>query len=515
MYRSTLFSSPQTEGWRGTLGRVEVQTEVSQRYSATLCRITLHNPHPRPDHLTLNLLLPADAYVSYLTIETQGRNITTKVQKKRKTRSRAPGNVATNKRPRSGKTSVKETKRFKASIKVAPLDQATFYVTYEQLLERERGRYTYTLHLPPYSGTGTQKVKVRISEKVGIKNLHLLQKPSPPAVREERVKDNEIVLTYQRGGGIRANAGSPTLSNNTNNSNNSREQTANLNSSINRNISSENNTTHGKDMLTLSYDVQRSLDGGEVQVMGRFFVHYLSPEGLPKLPAHTVFALDVSGSMSDHGKLDQLKKAIIAIIRGMPEEDSFEVLVFSTRVKSLGVYQALTEYAEEGVAKIQALQALGGTNINDALMQAVRGANSHNSTHAPARQVVFLTDGKPNIGETRPDHLRRNVREANLHQLPVFSLALGQDADVRLLRQVSADNEGFTKTINEGEESGEELQEFYSEIATPLLTDMDVIYRDDVVDRNSIIRHGPSNFYSGSEVSALGCGWMDEWFSER
>lgn len=54
-------------------------------------------------------------------------------------------------------------------------------------------------------------------------------------------------------------------------------------------------------------------------------MHYLSPEGLPKLPAHTVFAIDVSGSMSDHGKLDQLKKAIIAIIRGMPAEDSFEV----------------------------------------------------------------------------------------------------------------------------------------------------------------------------------------------
>lgn len=47
------------------------------------------------------------------------------------------------------------------------------------------------------------------------------------------------------------------------------------------------------------------------------------------------------------------------------------------------------------------------------------------------QQVVFLTDGKPNIGETRPEQLRRNVREANLHQLPVFTLALGQDADVR------------------------------------------------------------------------------------
>ena len=70
---------------------------------------------------------------------------------------------------------------------------------------------------------------------------------------------------------------------------------------------------------------------------------------------------------------------------------------------------------------------------------------------------------------------------------------------------MSADNEGFTRLLNEEAAPGEELRAFYSEIATPLLADVDVMYRDDVVDRNSIIRHGSSNFYSGSEVSAYMC----------
>ena len=60
--------SPQTAGWKGVLGRVEMRTDINQRYSATLYRVTLHNPHPKPDHLHLAMLLPADAYVSSLTM---------------------------------------------------------------------------------------------------------------------------------------------------------------------------------------------------------------------------------------------------------------------------------------------------------------------------------------------------------------------------------------------------------------------------------------------------------------
>ncbi|XP_063839820.1 inter-alpha-trypsin inhibitor heavy chain H5-like isoform X2 [Scylla paramamosain] len=468
----------QAAGWRGVVGRVEVRTEISQRYSATLYRVTLHNPHPKPDHVTLAMVLPADAYVSSLTIEAGGRNITTKVEEKRRTKGpKTSGDTRTT--SGSSRYLPQETQRFKASMKVAPLEQATFHVAYEELLQRARGKYTFSVHLPPYSGTGTQQVEVRVKEKEAIQNFLILLEPNPSAATQERVSDNEIILTYQRGGEKEREEEKETdeegrggeqdttdeeerhhLRNTTtsNTRNTSRGvEVATIDSSSNRsgrsvrNVqkSRESNATGGKEVLRLSYDVQRTVDGGEVQVLGRFFVHYLSPEGLPKLPAHTVFALDVSGSMSDHGKLDQLKEAIIAIIRRMPQEDSFEVLVFSTRVKSLGVYQALPDQVEQGVAKIQALRALGGTNINDALLQAVTGANTHNSTHAPARQVVFLTDGKPNIGETNPEQLRRNVREANHHQLPVFSLALGQDADVRLLRQVSADNEGFTRTLNE------------------------------------------------------------------
>lgn len=469
---------------RGSVSRVEVRSEVQHRYAFTLLVATLTNVRAGPPRdLTLTMLLPRDAFVSSLTIETGGRNYTTRVTEKHRVGRRRPHDHNDQGRRQPGRSRTKETQRFRASAIVASQETATFYLSYEELLHRVHGRYTYALHLLPHSEEAHQEVHLAVRETEPIKDFRILQVPGnrySGDVQQEAVNSREIHVSYRRG--------------------------SNSSSSNTRNILSNSSRNEDEDsVLSVSYDVDRMVDGGEIQLLGNFFVHYFCPEGLPKLPTHTVFVLDVSGSMHDYGKLDQLKLAMESILKGMPPEDSFEVLVFSTRVTSLGVYRARPREVERGVARIQRLQALGGTNINDALLQALLGANAHNTTHAAARQVVFLTDGKPNLGETKSERLRRNVREANIHQLPIFSLAFGQDADERLLRQVSADNRGFTRRIDEHTRPAEQLQDFYGEIASPLMTDVDVLYLEDEVKPNSVVRQGRSTYYySGNEVVLAG-----------
>ncbi|KAF2367906.1 von Willebrand factor type A [Trinorchestia longiramus] len=79
------------------------------------------------------------------------------------------------------------------------------------------------------------------------------------------------------------------------------------------------------DPFVFSYDVQRKPDGGELQISGHNFVLYFAPEGLPGLSKHTVFVLDISGSMEDNNKLDHLKDAMAAILSDFQQHDSFEV----------------------------------------------------------------------------------------------------------------------------------------------------------------------------------------------
>ncbi|XP_042225761.1 inter-alpha-trypsin inhibitor heavy chain H5-like [Homarus americanus] len=485
----------QGEGTRGAVKRVLVRSNVEHRYAVTSFVATLRNPRPSPEQLTLTVILPSDAFVSSLTIETGGRNYTTEVTERKRDGRRRPHSEDPH-TPR--RTRIKQTQRFRTSTWTEPLDTATFYLSYEQLLQRIDGHYTHTLYLLPHSEEARQDVQVTIKESEPINSFNLLQRPDhrySGHVQEEVLGIGEVRVRYWQG-----------MNHSSDNSIDTTVDTSIIPLSRSSITNTTNNSKDGEgNALSISYDVGRTVDGGEIQLLGRFFVHYFCPEGLPKLPTHTVFALDVSGSMQDFGKLDQLKIAMEAILRGLPPEDSFEVLVFSTRVTSLGVYRARPREVARGVSRIHRLQALGGTNINEALLQAVLGANTHNTTHTAAKQVVFLTDGKPNMGETKTESLRRNVREANIHQLPIFSLAFGQDADLRLLRQVSADNKGFTRTIDDKERPADQLQDFYKQISSPLMTDVDIVYPEDEVDPNSVVRQDiTSTYYSGDEVVVAG-----------
>ena len=58
---------------------------------------------------------------------------------------------------------------------------------------------------------------------------------------------------------------------------------------------------------------------------------------------------------------------------------------------------------------IDDLQAIGGTNIEEAFSLAFKNYNESNRPHF----VVFLTDGKPTIGEMNDDKLVKRILNAN------------------------------------------------------------------------------------------------------
>ncbi|XP_042874716.1 inter-alpha-trypsin inhibitor heavy chain H5-like [Penaeus japonicus] len=485
------------------ISRLEVSSEVGHRYAVTYVTAAVTNSKSSPSDLKFKMTLPWSAFVSTLTIESNGKNYTTVVRERRPQERRRPEpNTSSDSSKKSGTKKIKTTQTFKASASVGAKESAVFYLKYEELLQRVKGRYTHRLYLRPANKIRLLEVNVRISETENITDFEAkmsskndkenVDLAGPSGVQQTRLSPFEILLNYRE--------------------ENITVKDRDVRSDDENSEDDDNNTTdenkqeseeEREGVLTLSYDVDRQADGGEIQILGGFFVHYFCPEGLPKLPTHTVFVLDISGSMYDFGKLDQLKLAMESILHSMKPDDSFEVLVFSTRVTSLGVFTATPKDVERGVTKIKRLHAMGGTNFNEALLKAILEMNNFNQTTA-AKQVVFLTDGKPNLGETKSELLRRNVREANIHSYPIFSLAFGGDADMRLLRQVSTDNRGFTRKIDAHARPADQLKDFYEEIATPLITDVDVMYLDDEVEPNSVVRQGTSTYYSGDEVVLAG-----------
>jgi len=70
-------------------------------------------------------------------------------------------------------------------------------------------------------------------------------------------------------------------------------------------------------------------NGGMVQVVDGYFVHFFAPETLLPLPKHVVFVLDTSGSMAGL-KLAHTKQAMESILDQLRQSDFFSVIEFSS-----------------------------------------------------------------------------------------------------------------------------------------------------------------------------------------
>ena len=244
-----------------------------------------------------------------------------------------------------------------------------------------------------------------------------------------------------------------------------------------------NEKNNGKEWkLSLEYDVQRSESNNEIQIGAGKFIHYFNPDGFPTIPKHVIFVIDVSGSMSGR-KLVQTKDAMTTMLdwMGAKKIDKFNIILFDDEVR---IWSGRPTYSGEISYDIKAhdgsvfdayqfvldLEASGGTNIDDALTEALKIAQRVKENgeidDKTEQMVIFLTDGEPTSGETDRDTILMNVQLMNQQdQVPIYSLAFGSGADYDLIKKVSDQNFGFAQRIYESGNSFEQIEDFYKGIA--------------------------------------------------
>merc|ERR1719510_1443650 len=91
--------------------------------------------------------------------------------------------------------------------------------------------------------------------------------------------------------------------------------------------------------------------------------------------------------------------------------------------------------------------------------------------------IVFLTDGEATSGVQSSSAILSNVRSANEElQVPIHSLAFGDNADFDLLKDISNENHGFAQRIYESGNSFEQIEDFFNGISDPKLKDVKFQY---------------------------------------
>jgi Ca-activated chloride channel family protein len=176
--------------------------------------------------------------------------------------------------------------------------------------------------------------------------------------------------------------------------------------------------------------------------------------------------LDRSGSMQGE-KFQQARDAAVAVIDGLREGELFNIVDYSDSVNSFEKAPVAKSpaSAQQAKAYLGALRPNGGTNIHDALLDAVRPAVADESLP----MIIFLTDGLPTVGITNEVAIREAVKSANSHNRRLFSFGVGYDVNTPLLSSISAASRGAPTYVLPGENIESKVSQVFRRLEGPRL----------------------------------------------
>ena len=183
-----------------------------------------------------------------------------------------------------------------------------------------------------------------------------------------------------------------------------------------------------------------------------------------------IFVFDRSGSMSGR-KIEQAGNSLTYCLDRLNPDDRFAVLLFGTEVDDLsdGMQPASPEALAKAKKRVADVTARGGTAIGSALRHAIEVA----SRAEGLVMIVFLTDGKPTIGEVDVPRILKTVQAKN-KSARIFAFGVGDSINTDLLDRLARQNRGTQSYVGESESIELKISDFYDKIATPVLSEVSV-----------------------------------------
>lgn len=453
--------------------KIEIQAEIRSRYASTLVTHTVENTASEAREVSFNLLLPDTAFVSRFAMVVGGEVFLAEVQEKKK--ALETYNEAVSKGQSAGHValSARDSNQFSISANAEAGVKVEFHLLYEELLQRRSGLYRYQAHLNPPPSLQSLSLDVMVEEQRNLTHVAV------PTIRDNSLEGEEKMVEevemLREGPGRARVTYRPNM-----------KDLEKLGKSL---------------QFLLEYDVERV--DGEVLLMDGHFVHFLAPDLLPVLKQHVVFVIDSSGSMSGR-KMEQTKNAMAAILGQIGPTDFFSIVDFDSDVKDVLIATKGTQKnIAEAVEAVNNIEAGGSTNIRDALLRSLEIVDQAEMKELQPL-IIFLTDGQPSEGVTNPTQIQADVAARNRRGLAIFSLAFGTGADFEMLQKLSLQNHGFARKIYEGGDAAIQLQGFYREVASPLLSGVNFTYVGNAVEEASLTETTFHTFYKGSEMVVAG-----------
>ncbi|XP_041638855.1 inter-alpha-trypsin inhibitor heavy chain H3-like isoform X2 [Cheilinus undulatus] len=449
-----------------------INSTVSSRYATTVITSRVANRMNESKEVEFQVRIPKNAFISKFRMFIDGQPYDGVVKAKEAAKQQYTDAVSRGQSAGIVSSVGRTLEEFKTSVNVAAHKKVTFELTYEELLKRKLGKYELQIHARPMQPVKDFKVDVHINEDAGINFLEVKGGLSTNAMANAITKtlaDKQAWLYFY-----------PT-----------EDQQKSCDSCGEQGMNGD---------LVIVYDVNRDASFGDIKKSSGYFVHHFAPSNLARIPKNVIFVIDQSGSMRGR-KIQQTRIALIHILNDLAEDDFFGLITFDGSI--FHWKRELVQANEQNVASAktfaQNIQSSGATDINQAVLEGTSMLN-RNPREGSASILILLTDGDPTSGVTNLEVIQSNVREAINGKFPLYCLGFGFDVNFEFLEKMSLQNNGVARRIYEESDADLQLKGFYEEVATPLLTDVTMIYEGGV----NVTQTNFSQYYNGSEIVVAG-----------
>uniref|UniRef100_A0A3P9IJ68 Inter-alpha-trypsin inhibitor heavy chain 3 n=1 Tax=Oryzias latipes TaxID=8090 RepID=A0A3P9IJ68_ORYLA len=460
-------NTPPTEMNDWDIYSFHINSTVSNRYATTVITSRVANRMGESKEIEFHVQIPKNAFISKFIMYIDGQAYDGVVKTKEKAQQQYTQAVSRGQSAGIVSSVGRTLEEFRTSVTVAANKKVTFELTYEELMRRKHGKYELKIHAQPMQPVRDFKVDVYMHEKAGITFVDikggLSVKELANAITKTQEDKQAWVHFY------------PTV-----------KQQQTCDGCGEQGLNGD---------LIIYYDVQRENEFGDIQKGDGYFVHHFAPSRLPRIPKNVVFVIDRSGSMSGT-KIEQTRTALLQILSDLAEQDFFSLITFDSEIfywkKEL--VPANSENVEEAKGFARNIRDRGATDINAALLEGAKMLTKY-PREGSASILILLTDGDP-TSET----IQANVRRAIAGKFPLYCLGFGFDVSFEFLQKLSLTNNGVARRIYEDADADLQLKGFYEEVATPLLTDVTMIYEGGT----NLTQTNFSQYYNGSEIVVAG-----------
>uniref|UniRef100_A0A8B9CJU4 Inter-alpha-trypsin inhibitor heavy chain 4 n=1 Tax=Anser brachyrhynchus TaxID=132585 RepID=A0A8B9CJU4_9AVES len=455
---------------------LRVNCRVTSRFAHTVITSKIINRANESREATFEVELPKTAFITNFSMSIDGKVYPGIIKEKASAQREYDAAVSQGQSAGLVKITGRKLEQFHVSVSIAAASKVTFELVYEELLKRQLGLFELLIKVRPQQLVKHFQIDVHIFEPQGIRFLETDSTFMTNELTEALTKvqnETKAHILFK-----------PTVDQ--------------------QKVNPELDETLLNGDFLVRYDVKRVATAGDIQIVNGYFVHYFAPQEMPVFPKNVIFVIDRSGSMAGR-KIEQTREALLKILQDLRPEDHFSCITFNNKVSEWksALLQATAENVASAAGFVQTIMARGGTDINHALLTAVRVLDkAERLPEQSVSMIILLTDGQPTSGESKVEVIQENIQKAVNGKYALFCLGFGFDVSYNFLEKMALSNGGIARRLYENADAALQLQGFYQEVATPILMKIEMRYPENAVE--GLTKNNFKLFFEGSEIIVSG-----------